>query len=68
MVRKMRIAQDPLINGFAKAQRHRHGPQKATHPCYSGLQVQGTADSPVSMAIFCISLSENYITLTVNFQ
>ena len=36
---------------LTRGRRHVAGPGAGIHPCYSGLQVQGTAGSPTSAAL-----------------
>lgn len=61
------LREDPLLNKALTARRHKQSPYRVYRPRYSGLRVQGTADSPVSMTIFHIP-SSYYIMCALGFQ
>src|SRR5690606_39438204 len=42
------VAQDPAFNATCRGRFYKKPPQDGIRPCYSGLQVQGTATSPSS--------------------
>ena len=49
-VHKFPLRKTHSSSPLAKARPYKNNPKKGIHPCYSGLQVQGTATSPASTA------------------
>ena len=43
---------DPNVNTTYTGLLHKHQPSAEHHPCYSGLQVQGTAISPAAWKLY----------------
>ena len=42
---------DPNVNTTYTGLLHKHQPSAEHHPCYSGLQVQGTANTPAARVL-----------------
>lgn len=61
MVRELRLRKTHLSTASDTSCRTAAALIMTSHPCYSGLQVQGTANSPASMTIFHIQSSIHVI-------
>ena len=47
--------------------RHNLRPGAGIHPCWSGLQIQGTANSPTSAALFCAEAKTKLFVIVLHF-
>ena len=66
MVHGRKLCRTHPSTGSFSARRHSKRPHNAIHPCCSGSQVQGTANSPVSMTvphIHCLYIITEIINL-----
>ena len=64
----MSVAQDQGINTTYDGRLYKNLPEAGYHPCWSGLQVQGTANSPAGMVLFHILYKFDTVVCRVPYK